>query len=328
MEQRKSNISIYGWRAFKLLIAVIAFWFVYKKISEQKDSEAYFLQLKEALGQSNTMISLILVLVLMFFNWLTEALKWKLMIARIEKISLFRSLEAVCSGLTISIFTPNRIGEYAGRVFHLEKANKIQATLITVVENVSQLIATLLIGSIASIYYFSVFSELSFSLSFLFITILLTVSFISLLGFFNIRFLENVLLRFRFLKKWQSVFHVLSEYSMSELLKVFSLAVLRYFIFVLQFYILIRIYGGDTAFIPSVIMIAMTYLVITIVPSIALVEFGIRGAAASYFFSTITLDILPVLNAVFSLWLINLAIPALAGAIFMLNFRIGKTRSE
>jgi len=80
--------------------------------------------------------------------------------------------------------------------------------------------------------------------------------------------------------------------------------------------------------VPSVIMIAMTYLVITIVPSIALVEFGIRGAAASYFFSAITLDILPVLNAVFSLWLINLAIPALAGAIFMLNFRIGKTRQE
>ena len=58
MEQRKSNISIYGWRAFKLLIAVIAFWFVYKKISEQKDSEAYFLQLKEALGDSIRIIKI------------------------------------------------------------------------------------------------------------------------------------------------------------------------------------------------------------------------------------------------------------------------------
>ncbi len=328
MEQRKSNISIYGWRFFKLLIAALAFWFVYKKIAAQKDIEGYFLQLKEAFGQPNTMFLLIFVLILMFFNWLTEALKWKLMIDRIEKISLFRSLEAVCSGLTISIFTPNRIGEYAGRVFHLEKANKIQATLITVIENISQLLATLLIGSIASIYYFSVYAELSFSLSFLFIAILLSVSFISLLGFFNIRFLENALMRIKYLRKWQSIFHVLSEYTTSELLRVFSLAVLRYFIFVLQFYLLIRIYGGGIAFVPAVIMIAMTYLVITIVPSITLVEFGIRGAAAAYFFSAITIDILPVLNAVFSLWLINLAIPALVGAVFMLNFRIGKTRPE
>jgi uncharacterized membrane protein YbhN (UPF0104 family) len=328
MEQRKSNISIYGWRLFKLLIAAIAFWFVYQKISSQKDIEGYFQQLKEAFGQPNTMILLVLVLILMFFNWLTEALKWKLMIDRIEKISLFRSLEAVCSGLTISIFTPNRIGEYAGRVFHLEKANKIQATLITVIENISQLLATLLIGSIASIYYFSVYAELSFSLSFLFIAILLSVSFISLLGFFNIRFLENALMRIKYLRKWQSTFHVLSEYTTAELFRVFSLAVLRYFIFVLQFYLLIRMYGGAIAFVPAVIMIAMTYLVLTIIPSMALVEFGIRGAAAAYFFSAITIDILPVLNAVFSLWLINLAIPALAGAVFMLNFRIGKTKPE
>ena len=297
-------------------------------MSGQKDAEGYFLQIREALVHQDTLFLLVVVLFLMFFNWLTEALKWKLMIDRIEKISLFRSLEAVCSGLTISIFTPNRIGEYAGRVFHLEKANKIQATLITVIENISQLLATLMIGSIASIYYFTVYAELSFTLSFLIITTLLIVSFISLLGFFNIRFLENIFLRIRFLKKWQSTYHIMSEYSSGELFRVYSLALLRYFIFVIQFYLLIRMYGGDTDFVPSVIMIAMTYLVITIVPSMTLVEFGIRGAAATYFFSKITLDILPVLNAVFSLWLINLAIPALAGAVFMLNFRLGKTKSE
>ena len=124
------------------------------------------------------------------------------------------------------------------------------------------------------------------------------------------------------------MFHVLSEYSSTELFRVFILAIIRYFIFVVQFYILIRMYGGDSTFLPSLVMIAMTYLVITIVPSFTLIELGIRGAAATYFFSKITLDILPVLNAVFSLWIINLAIPALAGAIFMLNFRLGKTKTE
>ncbi len=328
MEQRKSNISIYGWQAFKILLAVLAFWFVYVKISEQKDAEGYLLQLKEAFQKPETMLSLIVVFVLMIFNWLTEAMKWKLMIDRIENISLFRSLEAVCSGLTISIFTPNRIGEFAGRVFHLEKANKIQATIITVIENISQLLVTLLVGSIASVYYLSTYAELTFIVSFLICITLLVVSFVSILAFFNMRFLESILKRLKFPQKWYAMFHVLSEYSSKELLRVFALAMLRYLIFVIQFYLLIKMYGGDSKFLPSFIMIAMTYLVITIVPSITLIELGIRGAAATYFFSKITLDILPVLNAVFSLWIINLAIPALVGALFMLNFRLGKTKTE
>ena len=74
MEQRKSNISIYGWRAFKILLAVFAFWFVYDKISEQKDAEGYLMQLKEAFQRPETMYSLIVVLILMVFNWLTEAM--------------------------------------------------------------------------------------------------------------------------------------------------------------------------------------------------------------------------------------------------------------
>lgn len=274
------------------------------------------------------MFILIVVLLLMFFNWLTEAVKWKLMIDRIEKISVFRSLEAVCSGLTISIFTPNRIGEFAGRVFHLEKANKIQATIITVIENISQLLATLVIGSIAATYYMATYAGLSFVISFSICLTLIVVTFVAVLAFFNMRFLENLLKRLKFPQKWYAMFHVLSEYRTSELFRVFTLAILRYFIFVVQFYLLIRMYGGDSAFFPSLIMIAMTYLVITIVPSFTLIEFGIRGAAATYFFAMITLDIVPVLNAVFSLWIINLAIPALAGAIFMLNFRLEKSKTE
>ncbi len=328
MEQRKSNISIYGWRAFKLLLAILAFWFVYRKITKQNEAEGYLLQLKEAFNKTETLFFLLTVFVLMVFNWLTEAWKWKLMINRLESISLFRSFEAVCSGLTISIFTPNRIGEYAGRVFHLAKANKIQATLVTVIENTSQLLATMLIGAIASVYYFTFYGELPFFISLGICLTLGIVSSIALLAFFNIRFLGNILKRLKFSSKWQSMFHVLTEYKTSELLHVFSLALLRYAIFVVQFYLLIKMYGGDSAFFPSMIMIAMTYLVITIIPSYTLVELGIRGAAATYFFSKITIDILPILNAVFSLWIINLAIPAFAGAIFMLNFRLEKNKDE
>ena len=57
-------------------------------------------------------------------TWFTEA--QALEAAR----RLQKSLMAVFSGITISIFTPNRIGEYFGRVFILKKKEKVWTGLV------------------------------------------------------------------------------------------------------------------------------------------------------------------------------------------------------
>ena len=80
---------------------------------------------------------ILFVVFLMFVNWLFEAIKWKYMIAKIENISILRSLQAVFSGITVSTFTPNRIGEYGGRVFCLEKGYRIKAVFITILCSMS-----------------------------------------------------------------------------------------------------------------------------------------------------------------------------------------------
>ena len=69
-------------------------------------------------------------------------------------------------------------------------------------------------------------------------------------------------------------------------------------------------------------MIAMTFFVMSVVPTFAITEIGVRGAIAAFFFGKLTSDVLPVLNATFSLWLINLAIPALIGTFFIFHFRL------
>lgn len=328
MGQSKANYSIYGLRLFKFALAAFAFYFVYLKVLSETDSRHYLNELKTAFSQSASIYLLILVIVLMFFNWLVEAWKWKIMIERLESISLARSFEAVFSGLTVSIFTPNRIGEYAGRVFHLAKADKIQATLVTVVENFSQLIITLLMGSLASFIYFKNYTDYPFYISFGFTVMLVIVSLISLVAFFNISLLDKPLSKIKWLSKKKAMFHVLSDYTSGELAKVILGALLRYFIFTLQFYLLLRVFNFHESFLPTITMIAMTYLVITLVPTFLLTEIGVRGAAAVYFFSMVSYDNVPVLNAVFSLWIINLGLPALIGAIFMLNFRFEKKKAE
>ena len=45
------------------------------------------------------------VLLMMFINWTIEAMKWNFLINKIEKVSLFFSLKAIFTGITLSAFT-------------------------------------------------------------------------------------------------------------------------------------------------------------------------------------------------------------------------------
>ena len=287
----------------------------------------YLQQLQTAFLQPGATLVFIIVFVLMLLNWTIEALKWKYMISKIEKISIGRSLEAVFSGITISFFTPNRIGEYAGRVFHLHKGIRMQATVITVIENSSQLLITILTGSIACIFYMQAYMELN-SWIFLLVRILfLVLCGLCLILYFNIDLFEKIFQRFKLNEYWRQILHVFSLYSTKELMYVCLLSLARYSIFSLQFYLLLRVYGAYFTLSDGMLMIAMTFFVMSVVPTFSFAELGIRGAVSAYFFGKLTLDVLPVLNGAFSLWLINLAIPALAGAFFIFHFRLEKNES-
>ena len=61
-----------------------------------------------------------------------------------ENVSLWLSIKAVFLGITVSIFTPNRVGEFWWPRFCLEKANRIKAILITILGNMGQLLATII----------------------------------------------------------------------------------------------------------------------------------------------------------------------------------------
>jgi hypothetical protein len=233
-------------------------------------------------------------------------------------------LEAVFSGLTISFFTPNRIGEYAGRVFHLKEGKRMQATFITVIENSSQLLITILTGCIASIFYMNNFVEMDVWILYIVRFLLFVLSIICVLIYFNLDVFEKIFDRFRLSEYWKKIIHVFSLYSGKDLLKVLILSFIRYIIFSLQFFILIKIYGNSFQFFSCMMMVAMTFFVMSVVPTFTIAELGIRGAVSAYFFGKLTIDVLPVVNATFSLWLINLALPALAGAFFIFHFRFEK----
>ena len=71
-----------------------------------------------------------------------------------------------------------------------------------------------------------------------------------------------------------------------------------------------------------------TELTMTIIPTIALTELGVRGSVALYFIGLISSNDIGIVTASFTLWFINLAIPAIIGSAFVLRMNIFKSREQ
>src|SRR5882724_9317150 len=123
---------------------------IYNQVKHQPNLERSWQQIRDSL--SSPMIwNLVIVIALMIVNWGIEAFKWKLAIQRIQQVSFITAFKAILSGVSFSVSTPNRIGEYLGRVLYMEEGNRIKAISITIVGSMSQLIITLLMGFIGLI---------------------------------------------------------------------------------------------------------------------------------------------------------------------------------
>jgi uncharacterized membrane protein YbhN (UPF0104 family) len=275
---------------------------------------------------------LVLVL-LMPINWGIEIIKWRYLILKIENMSFYKSIKAVLVGITFSSFTPNRVGDYFGRTLMLENSNKREGFLITIVGSIAQTIITFIAGAIGllwlgNIYLFEVLymENLSFIIS---LIVFIIVNALILLFYFKISFFNTLIQKVRIMKRFTSYFQILSSYSFGELLNVLILSLFRYIVFVFQFYLLLLIFNINISFFDGFAIIAIIYLVTTIIPTIALTELGVKGAAAIYFFelyfqhtSYFSDEIaISVVAVTFILWILNLALPALIGCFYVFKMK-------
>jgi hypothetical protein len=308
----------------KVLIIAITFWFLYQKVFASEsfsDITVWFLNVFD----TKSSMPLVLVVVLMIINWSLEAIKWRYLIQKLQKISFFLALKAVFLGVTVSIFTPNRIGEFGGRVFCLNHDNRIKGVLLTILGNFSQLLATMIFGLLASVYFVYTYADLMpIDSDFLFYV--LSIVFIAACLFFIYCFLNSSILtvffkRFKFLRKYEEYLDVFSYFSKTELMKVLFFSIFRFLVFTTQFYILIQFFIDDLTYLQSATMSSLTFLSMSIIPTIALTEIGVRGSVAVYFFGLFSANSLGIMTAAFSLWAVNLVIPAIIGLFFVFSLK-------
>lgn len=265
------------------------------------------------------------VFLLMLLNWGIEAWKWKLLVAHVEPLPFLSAFEATIAGTAIGLITPNRVGEFAGRVLFLAPDHRVSGSFATALGSIAQFVATLVAGSMALLIAplplgtglpDPVITGLSWTM--------VLVSFAALVYYFNPRLLRASFMVLPFLRRYAAASAVLEEFDGRELTRTLLISALRYAVFTAQFVLLLSAgHGVDlwhlAAGVPEV------YLVTTLVPTVMLTELGVRGSVAVAVLASDGTDPAYVLLASVLLWVINLALPAIAGSIVLLLARIRST---
>lgn len=325
----------------RILLIGATYGFIYKKLFVDNDFPHLMRILEDLLRKPNVQPLLWTVAGMMILNWGIESLKWRYLIRKIENISFLKAFGAILTGSSISFFTPNRVGEFFGRIFILDKASHVEGILITILGSLSQLLITILTGTIALlVIHPQVIPKIPGHPDLLYYSItaiIIILDLLFLIIYFNISLLAGLkkkLAGTRF-RRFAKFFRVFECYSQKNLLYVVTLSFIRYLVFSLQYWILLRVFSLPVPLYDGLIIISIVFLIITVFPTIAFTELGIRDSVALYFFGiyftqTGTMSdeyTVGVLSATTFLWLLNLAVPALAGTIFVYRLKFFRKRT-
>jgi uncharacterized membrane protein YbhN (UPF0104 family) len=260
----------------------------------------------------------------MLVNWSIEAIKWKISVNKIQQVSFIKAFKAVLCGVSFSVSTPNRIGEYLGRVLYMDEGNRLKTISITIVGSLSQLLITLLSGLIGLLVLRSEF-ETRGILSPLWMQVIIFGVIAVLLGltilYFKMSWLVKWINRLPGSKRFAWLVKALEDFTTPLLLKLISLSVLRFFVFILQFYLVFPLFGVDIGWWACFWTVSVGFLVMAVIPTITIMELPLRENVMTTILAIFTANQLGVGLATAAIWLINLIIPAIAGTILMLGLR-------
>jgi uncharacterized membrane protein YbhN (UPF0104 family) len=269
---------------------------------------------------STRMLMLASVFVLMVVNWTVEAAKWRIQLDGTEKFSIIQSLQSVLTGVAVSVITPNRIGEYVGRILYLKNVNKLQGITVTIIGSFAQLIVTGFLGLVGLIYYILNIQHSAWLNVLLLSSIALCVG-LTYLYFHLSKFIEWTSM-IPMLRKVKIYLEIVKRFKRKQLLQILGLSFLRYLVYTLQFIILMRILLVNANLFDLLFTVWLIFWAMAIVPTIAIAEIGIRGETALFFLAPLSTNHFGIVSSSLLLWLINLIIPALIGCLFVFRMKI------
>ena len=307
------------------MVITVFVWIIYKTLNHYSTEEILSYQYS-IINESNVLL-FIFGLLLMPINWYLESKKWSYSLTSQFKLKPLPAFKSILAGVTLGVFTPNRIGEFIGRVLTIPNEHRLQGVLANAVCSFAQLSTTLILGCAALICVTPTFIDSSIEFSQLLFQSLsgIVILFVLLIYFRSTSILKWVS-RFKWLQKLLKNPFFTSKIESDILLPILSMSVIRYLVFTTQYALLLNFYGVELIETNNLILIPLVFLSLVIIPTLALSQLGIREGMALLIIGTISNNSLGIISASFTLWLINIALPAIFGSAVILQHRFKKLK--
>ncbi len=306
-------------------------WAIYRQVKKQPDLETAWRNIKQSF-QGPMVWNVVGVILLMIVNWSIEAIKWKIAVKPIQQVGFFKAFRAILSGVSFSVTMPNRVGEYLGRVLYMDDGNRLKTISITIVASISQLIITLLMGTIGWICMQSVIEQgqlVSSLWSRVILYGMIAATVVLTLFYFRLSLLIKWVDRIPGSSRFAYLVKALEDFNATLLLRLLSLSALRFVVFIVQYYLLFRLFEVDIMWWQAFWAVSVSFVVMAVIPSITLIEPVQRGFVMTTILMLYSSNKLGIGLAATGIWLINLIVPAAIGSLLILGItKMKKIKNE
>lgn len=315
---RLSNNLIWWIKTF---IFIVTLYGIYLLVLEKGSKIEDFSEVKNRILIPQKIPLLILVIALTPINWAFEALKWQKLAQKVEKISFLDAYRGVLVGLTLGSITPFMLGDYAGKIWMLKSDKRLESIGAIILGNGFQTFVTLIFGAIGYAIFLFLCKD---SLWYFHLFVLCIIVLIIILGVIILLKKEKILGYFNQIKWFARISpyaQFLENYNNADLLKILSIAAARYCVFAVQFVLLLIIFEIK---LPIFVLFSGVCLILLtkLIALNTLGDLGIRQLTSIYFFGQFQISTLVITSATLLIWLINVLVPMLIGAIFIWKLKI------
>jgi hypothetical protein len=297
----------------KLLIVGGAFYFIYSQLAnnDKLDWQKFLVLFKK--NQSFEGIAFILLLSIL--NRFFEILKWQNLVAFIKPISLGTATKQVLAALTAGIFTPNGVGEYAGKALFFEKSTAKKIIFLNLICNGIQMILTIIFGVFGLLYFNANYNIItSKTVAVLFGILMLAVGFLFMVKKINIKGYSI-----------EKLIHKMNEIPKSIHQKNIFFGVCRYIVFSHQYYFLFLAFDVDLPYFTLMSAICSVYFLASSLPTFQFLDFAVKGSVAVYFFGVLGVNEWITIFITTLMWFLNVVLPVIIGSYYVLNFKTKTT---
>ncbi len=266
---------------------------------------------------------LVLVILLLIPNWGLEAQKWRLAMREYIDLDLRFSLRSVLAGIAVGLFTPAKVGEYAGRMVFVKQEDRAASAVSTFINSMAQLGATILFGIISLMVLIYKLDLVQLDLARLMIVATAMLGLI-IAGFSLLPELVSLLARVKFFSKYMAKVTDI-KVPRRILFSIITLSCLRYGVYALQYVFVFYFLGVEYCIAELLGFVSIVFLLQTLLPLPPIASLIGRGSIAILIFSNVGIHELIVITATLLLWVINLVVPALCGLLIVLQHRTQAT---